>query len=273
MRRAPLALLTLLALSAIMVPALAATPESGEVSKASVQVKWSGETNNGFVTTITAITAGRTVVCEPPTCDTFALKVRDSDLLTVTASSATPFTMVEVVTPNGETIYNSGDEDNNSTQVQIENAPVGDYEVHVALNSPQSASYTGMAVLGPVDAKGRPGGQPPAQGPPPSSGPEPQPTQPGAHMSVKTKKASARKVRKKLKVAVATSAPVTDVKATLMKGSKTLGTGTAARVEKTATIAVKLRRRLKRGSYRVSVVGRDSGGRTVGASAPLKVGR
>src|SRR3712207_5490167 len=86
---------------ALAVPALAATPEKGEGSKANVQAKWSGETTNGAATTITAIIAGRTAVCEQPSCDTYTLTVKGSDLLT-SAATGTAFTMVEVVTPAGE---------------------------------------------------------------------------------------------------------------------------------------------------------------------------
>jgi hypothetical protein len=274
MQRVPLLAVCLSAL-ALAVPALASDPSSGEVSKANVKASWKGETTNGGATTITSIMNEGTVVCEAPTCDTYALNVKDSDQLTITATAGSAFTMVEVVLPDGTTIYNSGEETSNSTTVQIAKAPVGAYEVHVALNSlVTTGTYNGMAVLGPVDSKGRPAGSAtPTPTPGASPTPEPQPTQPGAQLTIKTRKASARKVAKKLKVTVAASAPVTEVKAFLKRGDKMLGSGTIARIDSSAAITVKLKKKLKAGKYTLSVVGKDSGGRTVGASAPLNAGR
>ena len=255
------------------VPAIAATPESGTISNASPRIDWEGENVNGGLTTLPAFSNGGTVAgCNQPSCDTFALKVADPGDLTVTASSPNErvFVMVEIVKPDGSTVYSGGSETESSTTVKIKKAPAGDYEVRIANNAIEIEPYVAFATL--------PAAPAPAPGPAPQPQPQPQPqpgqgqppASPSATVSVVTKKLSARKTRKKAKLAISSSGPVQNVVVTLRKGKKVLGTGKLAQLNGRANVGLKLKKKLKKGRYTVGIAAKDNG-RPIGASAPLTV--
>lgn len=250
---------------ATAVPALAAEPESGTISNASPRVDWKGETINGGLTTLPAVVNGGTVAgCVAPSCETFALTLADAGDLTVTASSPNDrkFVMVEIVKPDGSTIYNGGTETESSTTVKIKKAATGDYEVRIANNALEIEPYEAFAHLPIVAAAA------PAE---PAPQPQPQPAaRPAATLSVVTKSLSARRSRKKAKLSISSSGPVSDVVVQLRKGSKALATGRLAQLNGRGTVALKLKRALKKGRYTVAVAAKD-GDRPVGATAPLKV--
>ena len=248
---------------ATAVPALAVEPESGTISNASPRVDWKGETINGGATTLPAVVNGGTVAgCIAPTCETFALTLADAGDLTVTASSPNDrkFVMVEIVKPDGSTIYNGGTETESSTTVKIKKAATGAYEVRIANNALEIEPYDAFAHL-PIVAAAAPAE--PATQPQPAA-------RPAATLSVVTRSLSARKSRKKAKLSISSSGPVSDVVVRLRKGSKALATGRLAQLNGRGTVALKLKRALKKGRYTVAVAAKD-GDRPVGATAPLKV--
>jgi hypothetical protein len=254
------------------VPALAADPESGTVSMSAPKVTWTGQSVNGGATTIPAVANGGAEACVAPSCDTFALTVADTADLTVIADAPDTggFTMVQVVTPDGTKIYNSGAENETSTKVKVKKAPKGDYEVQIATNAINPIDYSASAELA-VPPPAAPAPQSPA--PAPTTAPPPAPApDPGATLTLRTRTISAKRSRTAPKLVLASDREVTNVRAQLKKGSRTLGKAALARLAKTGTLKFKLRRKLKPGRYVVAVAATD-GGRTVGLQAPLTVKR
>ena len=106
------------------------------------------------------------------------------------------------------------------------------------------------------------------------------PAQPPAQQPVvqfslagKPGKAKAAAKKKKLALKIKSSGPVTGVVAKLVKGKKLVGTGKLAKLDGTAKLTVKLKsKKFKKGSYKLNVSGKDSSGRTAGATLPVKVG-
>lgn len=283
-RRHRALLLCCSSLLAASIPAIAATPEEGTISSAAPRVEWKGETVGGALTTLSAIPNGGTIACEAPSCDSFALKLAEAGDLTVTASSDNDrkFVLLEIEQPDGTVIYNGGAETDSSSTTKIKKAPAGDYTVRVANNAYDAQPYTAFAQLGtgaPPASGGTPNStSPPAPAPTPEptggeGGSKPAPASPAAVLTLNTKKLSARKVKKAPKLSVSTSSPVTEFTAQLKKGKKTLGTAKLAKLEKSATVKVKLKKGLKKGSYTVVLRGKDSQGRIVGSTTKLKVAK
>jgi hypothetical protein len=255
------------------VPALAADPGSGTVSMSTPKVTWTGQSVNGGATTIPAVANGGAEACVAPSCDTFALTVADSADLTVIADAPETggFTMVQVVLPDGTKVYNSGAEDETTTKVKVKKAPKGDYEVQIAANALPPTDYSASAELTVPPPPAAPAPTAPAPtpttAPPPAAAPEP-----GARLTLKTRTVSAKRSRTAPKLVLTTDREVTNVRAQLKKGSKTLGKASLAKLTSKGTLKFKLRRKLKPGKYVVAVAATD-GGRTVGLRAPLKVKR
>ena len=255
------------------VPALAADPEKGEVSKTAPKVTWTGQSVNGGATTIPAVANGGAPVCQAPSCDTFELSVKDSADLTVIADAPGTggFTMLQIVKPDGEKVYNSGAEDETSTKTRIKKAPAGEYKVEIAANAINPQDYTASAEL----AVPAPPPPPPAGGPAPTPTATPAPApapQAGATLSLRTRTISAKRSRTRPKLVASASREVTNVRAKLKKGKKTLGRAKLARLAGRATLKFKLRKPLRRGRYAVTVVAKD-GTRTVGLQARIRVKR
>jgi hypothetical protein len=258
--------------SAAAVPAFAATPDKGTVSKAAPTVKWEGTaTGYGFVpANILITTAGEDPVCEAPACDTFALTVADKDDLTVTAAQRAHdnFTELHIVRPDGTVAYVQS-ADSEPAKIKIKGAAAGDYKIEIMTNesAEQSGEYDADALLG-AAAK-------PAATPAPGATPAPAPApaaqeRPAAALTLTTKAASAKKARKSLKLAIAASSPVTEVKAALKKGKKVVGTGALASLSGKGKITLKIKGKLKPGSYIFAMTAKD-GARIVGVTAKLKV--
>ena len=263
------------AVAAIAGPATAASPESGSVSKATPEAKWTGEAAGYGISVVNNFQNTAEQVCEAPFCDVYTLQVVDQGDLNVTAfdTDKLGFVQVDVVKPDGTYEYNGGEADKASTII-IRNAPAGTYTVRVLTNSPVGfdASYAAtaklqlpqpdVAVEEPVvpAAPAQPQAQAPAQ---PAAAPAPT-------VTIKTRKASARKSRKGLAIALACSGELRNVTVVLKKGAKTAGTAKLATLGSAGTARVKARG-LKRGAYTVAVTGTDAAGRTVTASSRLTV--
>ena len=271
-----LVLATVLA-AAVAAPsaASAATPETGSVSFAAPNFKWNGSTTNGGATTISSIQNGGTYACVAPSCDTFTLTVADAggDLKITVNNGSNGFLMVEVVKPDGSTIYNGGAEGEPKTVVGIKNAPKGDYEIHVASNSILFETlHNGLAELTkPVAVSEEPA--PPQTGDQPA--PQPAPAEaPAANVSLKAGKLSARKIAraKRLGLTIAADKPVSDVVVSLFKGKKRLATGKLASLSGSKAMSLKVARKLKAGSYVLTASAKD-GSRVVGARMTVKVAK
>jgi hypothetical protein len=258
---------------AVAVPALAATPDKGTVSKASPSITWEGTaTGYGVVpANILVTTAGEKPVCEAPACDTFTLTVADKDDLTVTAAQRAHdnFTELHVVRPDGTVDYVQS-ADSEPAKIKVKGAVPGDYTIEILTNesAEQTGEYDADAKLGTAAPK-------PAATPAPGATPAPAPTpqaqpRPAASLALTTKSASARKLKKALKLVVSASSPVTDAQLALKKGKKVVGTAKLARIDGKGTFTLRLKKKLAKGSYLISVAARDEG-RLVGVTAKFTV--
>ena len=261
------------ALTVFAVPALAAEPESGSVSNAAPTFEWTGESNGYGYYPVHSITGEGE--CAPPLCDSVELEVVDSANLTLTVDNnaangpGTDVVQVDVVKPDGEKMLTGGT-DGKPTVVKIKNAPKGTYTIEVTTNEQQQndGSYKGVAVLGTGTAPAPP---PATTTPTPQTTPPPAQQQPAAALSLKTRKASAKKSRKGLKLAIGTSKPVKDLTAALVKGKKVVGKGKLASLASSGTVKLKTKK-LKPGRYLVALDATDaSSGQKVGLRAKFKV--
>lgn len=245
-------LLTLLVLAAT--PAVASDPESGEVSRATPKVTWSGA--------ITSFQSWQTYSqgqgqCLPPSCDTFTLTVKDGPApLNITVESADSTIIVEVVKPDG-----SKEQFEGATKAvgKIKSAANGEYTINVAQNEQTQATHKGTAELVfPATTS-------------PTAPPAPAPAQPAAAPDT-TISLGAKKLKKKvLPVSISASAPVTRVAATLKRGSKTVAKGSLARVESNGVIKLKFKARPKRGRHTLKVTAVDGQGRSVSGTLTVKI--
>ena len=262
--------------TAAAVPALAADPESGDVSNATPKVEWKG-TAGGYGASIVADVNGSFPACGAPVCDEFTLNLKDAGDLTVaiTTDDGSGFTTIEVEDPDGNITYNGGAETEATSVIRLKKAKAGTYLVRTMTNNPpaQGDAYTGTASLGGAPAAVTP---PPSTGggttPPPAS--EPQQPQPAAAptITVKPGKLSARKAKKKLTISLSSDGRVNGLVATLKKGSKTVGRGKLATLNGPGKIALKVKK-LKKGAYTFRVAGRSDAGNVVAAQVKLKIGR
>ena len=261
--------------------AVAADPGTGTISTASPRVEWKGSTTGGFATTFSQIfvnVAGEQEPCQAPSCDEFALELADAGDLTVaiTADGST-ISYVQVVKPDGSAVFADGidpeGKEDNTTTLKIKKAPKGAYKVQTAQNSPLDDGYSAFAQLG--TAAPAPAPAAPAATPAPAPTSAPAPARPTASLTVKAGRLSARTIakRRRLSLGLSTTSPVTDVKASLARGSKVVATGALARLDSTGRITLKLKgRSFKAGTYSLVVAARD-GAATVGTRIALKIAR
>lgn len=139
MRRILLAA-TMVAVLAAAGVTVAATPESGKVSKAAPLVKWSGQTTSGAIQE-NAWAQDPSTSCSQPTCDTFALEVVDGggDLQVRLFVQAAPAAggdgngTIRLTDPSGkQTVLTGPSGEKVSLKVTVKNAPAGKYVVDVA---------------------------------------------------------------------------------------------------------------------------------------------
>jgi hypothetical protein len=155
--------------------------------------------------------------------------------------------------------------------MKFKKAPAGTYLVRAQTNNTvaDDYAYQGLATLA---VAGAAPATPPASTPPASTPPASAPA-PGATLTIRTRSASAKRAKGKLKVGVSSDQAVTQVVATLSKGKKKVGTGKLATLSGNGTVTVKVPRKLKPGSYSIAVTAKDQRGATVGAAAKLKIKR
>lgn len=257
MRRA---LLALLLLTALVVPATAATPSSGKVSKASPKVTWNGSVT-GFASW-QAYNQGQGT-CNNPSCDTFTLEVADGPApLTLHVKSGDSTIYLEVVKPDGSKELFGGT--SMDVKATIKNAPNGTYTLNIAQNEQTQGAHEGTAELVFPSA---------APGPSATAAPVPTVAQPAPPtVTLKVGKISARKARKVL-AKVTTSAPITAVKGVLMRGKKVVATGSLSKVDASASLSLKVKGKLKAGTHFLKLTATDTAGRPVSSSAKVRVAR
>lgn len=252
---------TALALSfALAGSAVAATPGSGRLSRTEGKVKWSGEANGYGLTAINIVTDTAGTVCEQPFCDRFALEIADAGgVFRVSAidTAGIGFVQIDVVNPDGSVDYYNAAEQGKPTVAEYKDTPAGAYEIRVLTNNPVGldGSYSANATL---TFPGAPVSEPPAQLPA------------ATKLTIKTGKASARKLRKGVRVKLASDGELTGLVATLARKNKKVARGKLARLQGKGSIKLK-GRKAKRGRYTLTVTGNDAQGRAVTASRSLKL--
>lgn len=251
--------------------ATAATPESGKIDSANPKVTWTGEVTASWFPSravILADAAGESgsVPCEAPTCDTFALEVGEKKDMTIGVSAPENTSgdqlIVRIQQPDGSyTAYVEDSGGDGYVKMKFKGAAPGAWVVdYWNYYTDGPVAYNGFAELA-VPAAAAPAPAP-APGP---SGPAPAPQQSGTieaiALDVKVGKASARKLAKKKKlVATVKVSRQARVAGTLKKGKKTVGKGALSAVNGTGKLNIKLSKKLKKGTYALTVSATD--GRT-----------
>lgn len=273
------------ALGALVVSAavaVAATPESGTVSKASPTLKWTGEVTGSYFNRVPILIGdlagapGDTVPCaqEGTTCDVFTLNVADSDDLVIGADApdAEDSVTLRITKPDGEVVVSTGEVGGPGKphKVKFPAAPVGEYTIEYFTFYTGTAAYTGIAELAtPAPAPTEPGAAPP----PPPTAPNPPPAV-AFTIDAKVGKVSAKKANKtrKLSATVKPSRPVEKVVAQLRKGKTVVGSVTTGKFTG-GKITLKLKKKLKKGAYTFVVEATDAAGTRVGKSIKVKVAK
>jgi hypothetical protein len=269
--------------------AVAASPESGKVSTAAPKFTWTGEIDQSYPQyTAMQPQAPENAPCESPGCDTFTLEVTDGagTPLEFAIEQPSGFVGLRITHPDGTvTMEKVASESGKPAKFSVPKAAVGSYTLAITNNSITPVAYKGTALLkvpssGPAPEPGATATPTPAAGGGGGGGttpPAPQPAgpPPATTMSVAAGRASAKKLKraKKIVIQISVSAPVTGVVAKVQKGRKALATGKLARVDSIGKITVKLRKPLKKGSYRYAITGKDAQGRAVNGTATLKVSK
>ena len=260
-----------LAALAVAVPALAAEPESGEVSAASPAVQWKGKAAGYTFGTVGSLN-GAFPGCDAPYCDEFTLGVKDKADLVVAAATdnGDAFTSLEIEEPDGTIHYNGGSGGTTKTAIKLKQAKPGTYLVRTMTNNPPARGdeYSASATLAVP--------RPPASPPPSSPAPPPVQAAPPAvappTITVRPGRLSARKARGRLKVGLSSDGRLTGLVATLKKGSKMVGSGRLATLDGPGRIVLKVKK-LRKGSYTFRVAGKSGAGNVVATQVQLKIGR
>ena len=249
--------LTAMFLLALVVPAGATDPSSGKVSKASPKVAWTGAVTGFAAWQLYNQGQG---MCADPSCDTFTLEVADGPAnLALRVKSGDSNIFLEVVKPDGSKELFGGT--TMDVKATLKNAANGTYTLNIAQNEQTQGAHEGTAELL----------FPTAPAPAPAAAPAPPVAAPApAKLTVKGGRVSARRARKVV-ATVSTTAPVTGVKALLVRGRRTVATGTLARLEGSGRITLKVKGRLRPGTHVLKVSATDAAGRAVSASAKLRV--
>lgn len=281
--RLPVLTVAALAAASSFTIANAADPSSGTISTSAPKVEWGGTVASSGVTN-NAWAQDPTFECQAPACDHFALKVATPGNVTLTltgfvenTAGGDPGCGIRVIHPDGKAEYFSGTcGPKTIMKVVLKNAPAGDYSVDVAdshVASPTSGTedYKASATLGATAAPA----PPPTPGPvatpaPPGPGPS---TAPAVTLTVKAPALSSKKLAKakKFSATLKSSGPLSKVNALLVNSKKKLGSGSLPSLDGAGKIVVKVKAKLKPGTYQLSVGGRDAQGRNVVATAKVKV--
>ena len=284
----PISLIALAAAGTATVVA-APDPATGEVSAAAPTTSFAGsitEPTGAFE--IAAQEEGTTKGnCPEPMCQEFALTVKDAGTqLTVdSVVDDDGFSQtVEVEDPSGAITQTSA-VDPGTVKARIKNPKPGAWLIRIYGSDyiNESPSWTYKATVTLATAGGAPAPAPaPAPGEP---NPAPAPSEPAPAPATTTKltiakpKVSARKVRKakSITVKLTASAPVKNLQVALSTGKasrpKLVGRAAVAELRGTKAVRIRVRKRLKPGTLRISARGTDANGQAVTASATTRVRR
>ena len=232
--------------------ASAADPADGTISSASPRVEWTGSSTGYLYYNYERVsrTAGSQPRCDAPACDEFTLNVAEAGDLTISATyETTVFLDFDIVFPDGSSQWVDGSDESNTTVAKIKKAKPGTYLIRVTTNGTlaDDGAFTAFAQLGTAPA--------PAPAVPVVSTPEPAtppaaPAASAAQLSITTRSASLKKLRKRgLPVALTTTAPLSGVKVMLRKGKKTVAAATLAKLDGSGKVTLRLPKKLKPGKY------------------------
>lgn len=280
-RKLPLVAVSALAALTAAV-ATAATPSSGKVSRDAPSVTWEGTLANSAVT-FNGFNNDDSIPCAPPACDTFALEVADGPAnleLTVNlqrtgSGGESADAGFRITDPDGKITWVSGPSDpDKAFKHVIKGAKNGKYTIDTvdSFVGTQGTYLAKATLLIPGASTVTP--TKPAD-PPANTQPGPsQPAQPLPTLKLKVAKSSAKKLSKsrKLSVSLTSSAPLTKIVGQFRKGKTTVGKGKLAKLDSTGKLTLKLaKKKLKAGSYKLTVQGLDAQNRTVTGTATVKV--
>jgi hypothetical protein len=275
-RRGLLVAIAALALAAPAAPA--ATPDSGSIGISSPKVSWQGADFAGAYASHLAFiandAAGQEPDCTSGTCDTFKLTIADGphDVLFQLVSQESESVSLWLQKPDGSHLYYNGNT-NPTTKLKIKKLAAGEYTLYITTNVYGTSTYTGSAEI--TDAPAAvPVTAPTVNTPPTQAAPTAE-----AHpvtLCARAAKASAKKLSRshKLTVGLAASGPLSAVKATLAKGKKRIGTGALAKLANSGKLVLKLTgKKVKAGTYVLTVSGKDAEGHVVSSTTKVKVTR
>lgn len=263
------------AAAASLIPASvagAAEPSSGSISQATVTTKWTGEYVDplGLYDIGIFFVGDTSGTCAAPHCDTYTLNVTEwGDTLTFRwLTSDADNLAAEIVDPAGR-VYALNDAE--LVTDRTFEAPPATGEWIVRTYGSGNATYEATATLSFAPPEGGEAPVPPVTAPP-AAAPAPETT---VKASVAKSARSAKRIKRgrSLPVKLSFSAPVTDVRVGLVRGSKTYAGATAKKVESSATVRVKPKRTVKPGSYKLVIGATDGQGRRVAKVMSVKIGR
>ena len=254
----------------------AADPASGTISNATPSVKWAGDVTGSYAARIPVVLSeDDSVPCVAPTCDAFALTLADAGDLTVSGTApggtstggddAPAQVTIRVRKPDGSVVLFTGDAtEDKPLSGKIKAAPKGDYDVEYWNNFIDGPiDYVGGAFIG--------AGPKPAVPAPPAPAPAPAPA-PKEDLKVSGKAGKNSAKRKRVVLTVTVSRAVKSVTATLLKGSKKLGSGKLGAFSGSKKLTIKAAK-LKAGTYSVALTADDGAGVKAAKTIKVKVGR
>ena len=271
-------------------------PPAGEVSKAAPTTSFAGEITEptGAFEIQAQENGGTGGDCPEPMCQEFALTVKDPGVALSVDSVVDEdgFSQtVEIEDPDGKVSQTSAS-DPGTVKAKVVNPKAGAWIIRLYgsdyVDGPNATWTYKATVKLTTNAPADPAPEPQATVTPGPGGTGGQNASTGGGgaaaspvtLKIAKPKLSAKKLKKARSVTLklSSSAAVNNVQVSVATGSaakpKLQGRATAARVANTATVKIKLRRALEKGTaLRISARGTDEQGRTVSGSATAKVSR
>jgi hypothetical protein len=259
MRRLIVPALPLLA-ALLLVPAiaLASEPGSGEISKASPRVIWTGSTENSWFN-YTLLNTDNSGDCAAPLCDRFTLKVADGgvDLAVkvrmdeLSAQGANGQGGIRITLPDGSTTWTTGESGpEKDLKAIVKKAAAGEYLVdftNTFVGGEQTYAASAELLVPPAPA--------------------------ASTATTLTLKPFTAKAGRRLMAKVSSNGAVTGLTAVLAKGGKKLATAHLARLEGAGKLTLKPKKKLRPGRYLLTVSGRDAGGGALTAQTAVTIRR
>ena len=265
-------------------------PESGEVSAAAPTTSFEGaitEPTGAFEIAMQEEGTSKDN-CSEPMCQEYALTVKDAGTMLTIDSVVDDdgFSQtVEIEAPDG-TITQTSAIDPGTVKAKLKNPKAGAYLIRIYgsdyINESPTWTYKATVTLTTASTTPAPGTTTPD--PAATATPSPTPTAPGSpaaptKLTITKPKVSARKVARSKSVAVKLTASgrVQNLQVALSTGKasrpKLVGRAKVASLEGSKTIKIRVKRKLKPGTLRISARGTDAQGGAVTATATTRVKR